>query len=113
MFGETLFDVRRYLANAGLQLESDLNEPEDHAGLEFMLAAALLAQGRSDEARAFLSDHLLVFGPLYLANLEKRAQTDYYRAVASLCAAVLAGAADALGAAPVEQIDAARFAIRE
>ena len=113
MFGETLFDVRRYLAEAGLRLDSELNEPEDHAGLEFMLAAALLSQGRTDEARAFLSDHLLVFGPLYLANLEKRAQSGYYRAIAVLCAAALAGAAEALDAAPAESIDSARFAIGE
>ncbi|WP_304425818.1 molecular chaperone [uncultured Adlercreutzia sp.] len=113
MFGETLLDVRRYLAEAGLRLDSELNEPEDHAGLEFMLAAALLSQGRTDEARAFLSDHLLVFGPLYLANLEKRAQSGYYRAIAVLCAAALAGAAEALDAAPAESIDSARFAIGE
>lgn len=111
MFGDTLFDVRAVLSGAGLQLDSDLNEPEDHAGLEFMLAAALLAQGRPDDARAFLSEHLLVFGPLYLENLGKRAQSDYYRAVAALCAAVLAGAADALGAEPAEEIDTARFAV--
>lgn len=113
MFGETLFDVRRYLADAGLQVESGLNEPEDHAGLEFMLTAALLSQGRTDEARAFLSEHLLVFGPVYLANLEKRARSGYYRAVAALCAAVLTETAEALGATPVESIDAARFVVEE
>ena len=113
MFGETLFDVRAYLAEAGLELDSDLNEPEDHAGLEFMLTAALLSQGEIEKARAFLSEHLLVFGPFYLQNLRKRAQSDYYRAVAAICAATLTGVADVLDAHAVEEIDVARYAIKE
>lgn len=111
MFGDTLFDVRARLTDAGLRVNSDLNEPEDHAGLEFMLAGTLMGRGAVDEARAFVSEHLLVFAPVYLENLRQRAQTDYYRAVAAICADALARLAVVLKAEAVEQIDVTRYAV--
>ncbi len=70
--------------------------------------AAPLAQ-----AGAFLSAHVLVFAPVYLANVRTRARSAYYRAVAGIAASAIGALACALGAQPEETADEARFLLAE
>ncbi len=128
MFGPTTLQVRAaYLAH-GLMFERCANEPDDHAGLEFAFLSHLLGKA-ADEAEAhgdaafpaslpplrdaasFLSEHLLVFAPLYCENMKTRASTPYYRALAAIAAGTLESLSCALGAKPSETIDVVRYMV--
>lgn len=66
-----------------------------------------------EQAKSFLSEHVLVFAPLYLANVRKQARSPFYRAIAAMVAATLESLAAALGACAVETVDEARFSLRD
>lgn len=104
MFGPTTLEVRAAYRAYGLAFPQQASEPDDHIGLEFSFVAHLLecaAQGNEaalDDAAQFLSDHLLVFAPVYLANVQTRAHSPFYAAVAKLALATLKALAAELGA---------------
>ncbi|WP_243547036.1 TorD/DmsD family molecular chaperone [Pseudodesulfovibrio tunisiensis] len=103
LFGDPTFEVRDAYARHGLTAPLLNNEPDDHLGLELAFMAHLLvgaaqAQVNDDpdtaeamlaDARAFLSDHLGRWAGVCLEEIEARAGTDYYRAVAELCRATV------------------------
>lgn len=66
-----------------------------------------------EQAKSFLSEHVLVFAPLYLANMRKQARSPFYRAIAAMVTATLESLAAALGACAVETVDEARFSLRD
>lgn len=66
-----------------------------------------------EQAKSFLSEHVLVFAPLYLANVRKQAHSPFYCAIAAMVAATLESLAAALGACAVETVDEARFSLRD
>lgn len=122
MFGPTTLEVREVYRAHGLQFDRADSEPDDHVGLEFSFVAHLLEQaadeleaGGTDNPKAladlaqFLSQHVLVFAPVYLENVQTRAKTAYYRAIAGVAHGVLAALAAAVGAEAVEEIDSTRF----
>lgn len=131
MFGPTTLQVRERYAQWGWRFEKLGSEPDDHIGAEFVFMAHLLdraagcleragGQGASGEGevaevlcalRGFLSEHVLVFGPLYLDNLAAQARTDFYHAAARLAFDVLASAERFFEARAVEQIDRDRFSV--
>ena len=112
MFGPHTLAVREAYHAAGVQFDRAATEPDDHAGLEFAFCAHLLGQAAEGDCgalaacRAFLAEHLLVFGPTYLHNLGLRAKSPFYRCVAAIAGAALESLAGALGARAVEGIDA-------
>ncbi len=123
VFGPTTLAVRSFYKAYGLRFERAETEPDDHIGIEFafvahLLDGAALALEEGDEegacrllsdVRAFLSDHLLVFAPLYLGNVQRRAKTSFYAAVAGIAQASLESLAEVLGASASEEIAAERY----
>ena len=122
MFGPTTLEVREAYRAHGLRYERADKEPDDHIGLELAFAAHLLecaagaleADGRArpaafDELASFLSDHLLVFAPLYLGNVRLRAKTGFYRGAAGIAKGTIEALSGALGAEPSESVGNARF----
>jgi len=112
LFGPTTLEVRADYARFGLMLSTDESMPDDHIALEFAFLARLfefasgqsLADGTTVTAAAcfdalehFLSDHLLVFGPSYLANVEDRARTPFFCSLATITRSTLERLADELG----------------
>ena len=112
MFGPHTLEVREAYHAAGVQFDRAATEPDDHAGLEFAFCAHLLGRAAAGDCgalaacRAFLAEHLLVFGPTYLHNLGLRAKGPFYRCVAAIAGAALESLAGALGAQAVEGVDA-------
>lgn len=108
LFGPQTLEVREMYREAGLAFDRAASEPDDHIGLEFSFAAHLLGKAALGDARAlpllrgFLREHLLAFGPACLERIGQRAQSDYFRAVASIASAVLCRLACDLGAQPVQ-----------
>lgn len=123
LFGPTTLQVRERYAECGLVFEDNGKSPDDHLGLELAFLAELLQRaaqsaelGKGEEqeralaqAKAFLSEHVLVFAFVYLANLKKQAQTPFYRSVAGIVASTLERLADVLDARAAEGVDEERF----
>lgn len=123
MFGPTTLQVRETLRRWGVEVPGAGSVPDDHAAYELAFIAQLLAAKEAlleggvnaealpgdplAEVTAFLSQHVLVWMPVYLANVGVRAQEPFYRVVAALAAASVASLAEALDAQPVERIDEA------
>ncbi|MBQ3105932.1 MAG: molecular chaperone TorD family protein [Eggerthellaceae bacterium] len=113
MFGPTTLQVREAYARHGLAFERSSSEPDDHVGLEFAFVAHLLEKSACassaseglEAVRDFLSNHLLVFAPLYFHNVSVRANCDFYRSLAGIASGSLSALAEALRAEPVEAPD--------
>ena len=109
------------VARAGLDalLVDDGATPDDAAtpGGAAMAGGAMAAQGvvaaagARVEAGRFMAEHLLVFAPIYLANVERRAKSGLYRAAAVLAREALAWAQRELDVRSVEALDPADFPI--
>ena len=84
----------------------------DGAAIPLADAASSAASPLADAA-AFLSEHLLVFAPLYCKNVQVRAHTSYYRAIAGIAAGTLDSLSCSLKAAASETIDIVRYTVTE
>lgn len=123
MFGPTTLEVREIYRVHGQRLAQTENQPDDHIGIEFSFLGSLFSQLIEQESvkdinaaeatlcalRAFLSDHLLVFAPVYLANVQTRADTDFYRSVAVIAEKFLAHMAHTLGIEAGASIDTSAY----
>lgn len=83
IFGDSLLTLRDFLTARQIEFVHTQNEPEDHLGLMFMLAA-YLAETKPEWLAEFLSRHFLTWAYRCLDLIA--AQTDYpfYRAMALL-----------------------------
>ena len=125
LFGPTCLQVRKAYEDQGVAFERRASEPEDHLGLEFSFCATLLgrvseqlAAGDDERARetlaavaTFLSEHPLVFAPIYLDHVATRAKSAYYRSIAGICRGTLESLARDLDVAPAETLDASALEI--
>lgn len=123
LFGPTTAEVKRAFAACGLKAACRGNEPCDHFALECACVARVARAGQTARDAGhietawgavgwiarFMSDHLLVFGPVYLHNVALQARTPFYRSASGLAAGVLGWAARLVGAAPAEELDPAAF----
>ncbi|HSM55640.1 MAG TPA: molecular chaperone TorD family protein [Candidatus Sulfomarinibacteraceae bacterium] len=106
LFQESTVDVRNWYAQFGLETVTGRSEPEDHIGLELAFVAhlahrALMALDAGNEQafqqllaaqKGFCQKHLMVWAPLWCAQMVEYARTDFYRGLALL----LRGALDEL-----------------
>lgn len=119
MFGPTTLEVRDFYHSYGMQIPKEGSEPDDHYGREMAFVALLFSQAaeavesgnqqQSDallsEIGAFVSDHLLVFAPTYLANVGTRAQSKFFQIVANMSAVIISFIAETLGVEASEKLD--------
>lgn len=106
LFQESTMDVRRWYQRFGLEPINLRKEPDDHIGLELAFMAHLAQRGLMalengdelalndalDAQRGFARRHLLVWVPLWCAQMIEYARTPYYKGLAQ----VLRGALDEL-----------------
>lgn len=123
VFGPTTLETRAFYRAHGLRFDRNETEPDDHIGIEFAFAAHLLDQAATaleagnDEAAheallalgTFLSEHTLVFSPMYLGNVQRRAKSEFYAAIAGIAEGTLNALAETLGAEAVEGIVEERY----
>lgn len=79
-------DVRKIYAKHGLALENAPSElMEDHIAIELQFMAQL-SEGDNAvaDSREFLSEHILKWADLFCADIEKYAETGFYKGVAAL-----------------------------
>ncbi|HBT95400.1 MAG TPA: hypothetical protein DEB24_04605, partial [Coriobacteriia bacterium] len=89
--------------------DGETGDTADNMGTERAEADAATATQQVEVIRNFLSDHLLVFAPLYCKNLQTRAREPFYRQIAALTEALLAKMASAYNARPSVIISEADF----
>jgi TorA maturation chaperone TorD len=103
LFQRVTLDVKAWYERFGLVRDSDINEPEDHIGLEFAFLAhlaslALEAMRRddleelhtiADAQREFISDHVRRWIPNWCRDVEKHAGTLFYRGMGRLTRGVV------------------------
>ena len=123
VFGPTTLEVRSFYQANGLRFDRAETEPDDHIGIEFAFASHLLdkaafALESADDAaaeealaqlRTFLSDHVLVFSPMYLGNVQRRAKSAFYRSLAGIAEGTLNALAAVLGAKATDGIVEERY----
>ncbi|WP_139653553.1 TorD/DmsD family molecular chaperone [Raoultibacter phocaeensis] len=98
---------------AGSEASGDAESGADGSCEGATAAADGEAARALSDARAFLSDHLLVFAPVYLENVRTQAKEPFYRSVAGIAQASIDSLAHALGAQATEAIDEASYLLAE
>lgn len=110
LFGPTTLEVRKRYRAQGVQTTEEGSRPDDHIANEFAFLEYLCGTAdATSEIQSFLSDHVLVFAPIYLKNVQTRAQEAFYRSVAGVAEAMLAAMASDFDARPSETIDAQAY----
>ena len=126
LFGPTTAQVKQDYERHGLAPALNENAPSDHFALECayiqqIAQAGISAANDGDEAaytgacheiRRFLGAHMLVFGPVYLQNVTKRASTVFYRSLGEMALEILSWAQKLTGAQPSEVLDIADFPLK-
>lgn len=96
IFGESTLALRAWMRSRGIQRTTDERTPEDHIGLMLAMLAFLAGQ-RPDLVDEYATEHLLPWAPHYLDVLEESTTHDFYRGLARLTRATLAGMHEARG----------------
>lgn len=123
VFGPTTLEVRSFYRANGLRFDRAETEPDDHFGIELAFVAHLLGiaadayeagnAAAAEEAlmsvRSFLSDHVLVFSPMYLGNVQRRARSSFYGALAGIAEGTVNSLAETLGAEASDSIVEERY----
>ncbi len=108
--GDSTLAVKAFYREAGLELDTGANEPEDHLGLMFAflgqqfsnLFDAIEQNQQPDQVLSrvsnFLTHHVLTWAPRFLDVLHQNAGTDFYRGLALLIKGSLQPMASSTGA---------------
>ncbi|BFU61140.1 MULTISPECIES: Tat proofreading chaperone DmsD [Rodentibacter] len=83
IFGNSLLALRDFLRRHQIIFQAQQDEPEDHIGLMFMLAA-YLAENRPHLVIEFLCDHFLTWALHFLAQLNQAENVPFYQGLAIL-----------------------------
>jgi thiosulfate reductase/polysulfide reductase chain A len=86
---EPVFALREKLAGFGVHKNPEYKDLDEHIAVELELAAYLFANGKEDEASAFVRDHLKEWGTAFAGQLQFCAQSDFYKGLALLLQAAL------------------------
>lgn len=127
MFGPTTLEVREVYRRYGFNPGQEGSQPEDHVGTELSFLAALLGLGAdayekqqaettqqvTQEITQFLSAHILVFAPVYLKNVQVRAQEPLYRLVTALALSTIESLAAFFDAQADEMIEESAYLLTE
>ncbi|MCG9703250.1 molecular chaperone [Vibrio natriegens] len=78
VFGESTSDYRVFLRLHGLEIESEVREPEDQFGLMLFVLGQLLETGHSDAGMMLITEHLMPWGGRYLGLLSNNSVSEFY-----------------------------------
>jgi len=85
MMQEARDQVREiYLSKGLIKTDEEYNYVEDHIALEFEYMAYLCENGNLDEQKNFLKTHLLNWIPKFCEDIEKHANTKFYKAIGKI-----------------------------
>ncbi len=84
VFGESTAEYRAFLRNNGLEIKTELKEPEDQFGLMMLALAQLLEKGNAEAGMTLITDHLMPWGSRYLGLLAESDVSEYYSTLAEI-----------------------------
>ncbi|USE38308.1 Tat proofreading chaperone DmsD [Endozoicomonas sp. SCSIO W0465] len=82
LLGETAQAYRQFLRANEVELDTELNEPEDQFGLMILAMAYFMETENDDAVVELLGTHLLPWSGRYLALLAEADESGFYRALA-------------------------------
>lgn len=82
LLGETAQAYRQFLTAHQVELDTDLNEPEDQFGLMILAMAYFMETENDDAVVELLGTHLLPWSGRYLELLAEADESGFYRALA-------------------------------
>ncbi|WP_419833840.1 molecular chaperone TorD family protein [Endozoicomonas atrinae] len=82
LLGETAQAYRQFLRANDVELDTDLNEPEDQFGLMILAMAYFMETENDDAVVELLGTHLLPWSGRYLELLSEADESGFYRALA-------------------------------
>ncbi|WP_020580857.1 molecular chaperone TorD family protein [Endozoicomonas elysicola] len=82
LLGETAQAYRKFLISHQVELDTDLNEPEDQFGLMILAMAYFMETENDDAVVELLGTHLLPWSGRYLELLAEADESGFYRALA-------------------------------
>ena len=82
LLGETAQAYRQFLRANDVELDTDLNEPEDQFGLMILAMAYFMETENDDAVIELLGSHLLPWSGRYLELLAEADESGFYRALA-------------------------------
>ena len=108
-FQESTLHVREWYRRFGLEMKKLHNEPDDHIGLELEFLAHLAKLGVAatqgteqsptevlDAQRAFLTEHVLTWAPVWCGQVYDKARSKFYRGIALMTRGALRHTAELL-----------------
>lgn len=90
IFGTSTLDLRGWMRENGIAMQGADREPEDHIG-RMLFLMSWLAENRPELLGAFLQEHFLTWAPHFLEVVVRESESDFFQALAQLCAASLQG----------------------
>ncbi len=84
VFGESTAEYRAFLRQNGLEIKTELKEPEDQFGLMMLALAQLLEKGNSEAGMVLITDHLMPWGERYLELLATNSVSLFYALIAKV-----------------------------
>jgi len=84
LWGKTTEEVQAFYSAAGLMIDQQIDLLPDHLAAELLFMSYLIEAALKEYQKIFLEEHLLKWVPLYCDELQRRAGTTFYRAVANL-----------------------------
>lgn len=82
VFGESTLELRRFLQQCHLQLDTNKNEPEDHFGLLLLALVVFLQKEDIAHAQILLAEHILPWGLHYLKLLSQHSEHPFIELLA-------------------------------
>ncbi|MDX1281035.1 molecular chaperone TorD family protein [Shewanella colwelliana] len=106
---KTTLALKAFYQEQGISFELDTNQPVDHIGLIFAVLDQMLTQwAKTEDSEAIerscmilLQQHLLPWSGRCLELMTEHAKTDFYRGIAQLTQAFLAGLIQRLNLVPM------------
>ncbi|MGO9614555.1 MAG: molecular chaperone [Dissulfurispiraceae bacterium] len=84
LWGKTTEEVQAFYSSAGLMIDQQVDLIPDHLAAELLFMSYLIEAALKEYQRIFFEEHLLKWVPLYCDELQRRAETTFYREVADL-----------------------------
>lgn len=84
LWGKATEEVQKFFRSAGLTIDEEIDIIPDHLSAELLFMSYLVESGLIERQKRFLGEHLLVWIPEYCFEIQRHAQTTFYKEVATL-----------------------------
>jgi TorA maturation chaperone TorD len=84
LWGKATEEVQKFFQSVGLTIDEEIDLIPDHLSAELLFMSYLVENGLIERQKSFLEKHLLAWVPEYCSEIQRNAQTTFYRETAEL-----------------------------